>query len=108
MTDDIDNIPPQLLMNVFQIFCWAIADTVRELDHVERREDITARNFVAVVRRNLEKLESEATRLGIDWRYVADLADNVLHEAVEPQAFPQTGRANLRLVWPPPDQGDLC
>ena len=106
MTDDVDSIPSRLLLNVFQVFCWAIQDTVRELDHVEHREDITAENFLAAVERNLQQLESEAAGLGIPWRYVADLADTALRGAVEPLDHPRTGRANLRLVWPPPDQED--
>ena len=68
-----DLIPSQHMINVFEVFGWALADTVRELDHVQRREDITAENFITVLSSKVQHLDSDAKRLGVDVRFVSEL-----------------------------------
>ena len=68
-----DLIPSQHMINVFEVFGWALADTVRELDHVQRREDITAKNFITVLSSKVQHLDSDAKRLGVDVRFVSEL-----------------------------------
>ena len=99
----INQIPPQHLINVFEVFGWALADTVRELDHVEKREDITAQNFMAVLSSKVMRLDSEAKRLGVDWRFVSELVAALRDNLSSTQDRSPTVRANLRLVWSRPD-----
>ena len=100
------NIPPQHMINVFEVFGWALADTVCELDHVQRREDISAENFMAVLASKVERLDSEARKLGVDVRFVSGLVSS-LHDTVSSiQDCPPTVRANLRQVWPPLEDDD--
>ena len=98
-----DYIPSQHMINIFEVFSWALTDTVRELDHVQPREDITAENFMAVLARNVEKLQDDAKGLGVDVGLVSELVA-ALHDTVSstPDRLP-TARANLRLVWSRPE-----
>ena len=98
-----DLIPSQHMINVFEVFGWALADTVRELDHVQRREDITAENFITVLSSKVQHLDSDAKRLGVDVRFVSELVD-ALHDTVpSTQDHPPKEMASPRLVWSRPD-----
>ena len=98
-----DPIPSQHLVNIFEVFGWALADTVRELDHVQIREDITAENFITVLSSKVQHLDSDAKRLGVDVKFVSELVD-ALHDTVSstPDHSPKE-RAIPRLVWSRPD-----
>ena len=97
------NISHQHMINVFEVFGWALADTVRELDHVQHREDISAENFMAVLASKVERLDSNARRLGVDVKFVSELVA-ALHDTVSstPDRSPKE-RASPRLVWSRPD-----
>ena len=69
------------LLNVLDVFFWGLSDTIRELDHVERREDITAENFMAVLSSKVLRLDSDAKRLGVDVKFVYELVA-ALHDTV--------------------------
>ena len=98
-----DPLPSQHLINVFEVYGWALAATIRELDHVQRREDITAENFITVLSSKVPRLDSEARRLGVDVKFVSELVA-ALHDTVSstPDRSPKE-RASPRLVWSRPD-----
>ena len=100
------NISHQHMINVFEVFGWALADTVRELDHVQHREDISAENFMAVLASKVERLDSDARRLGVDVKFVFEIVA-ALHDTVSstPDRSPKE-MANLRQVWPPLEDDD--
>ena len=98
-----DPIPSQHLLNVFDVFVWGLSDTIRELDHVERREDITAENFMAVLSSKVLRLDSDAKRLGVDVKFVSELVDVLQDTVSSTQDRLPTARANLRLVWSRPE-----
>ena len=92
-------IPTQHLINIFEVFEWALMDTVQELDHIQDRNKITSDNFMIALARNVENRQNDAKTLGVDWKVVRELVD-VLRDTISstqdpsPKAFP-----NLRLVW---------
>ena len=98
-----DLIPSQHMINVFEVFGWALADTVRELDHVQRREDITAKNFITVLSSKVQHLDSDAKRLGVDVRFVSELVSALQDTVSSTPDRPPTARATPRLVWSRPD-----
>ena len=95
----VDEIPAQHLINVLEVFGWALVDTVRELDHVKRREDITAENFMAVMDRNVQGLHDDATKLGVDVKFVREIVSILRQSVSDPPSHPPKGRASLRLVY---------
>ena len=99
----VDRIPSQHMINVFEVFGWALADTVRELDHVQRREDITAENFMGTLASKVRHLDSDARSLGVDVKFVSEIVA-ALNDTVSsaPDRLP-TARANLRLVVSRPE-----
>ncbi len=97
-----DPMPSQHLINVFDVFSWALVDTVRELDHVQRREDITADNFMAALFSKVLRLDSDAKRLGVDVKFVSELVSALHNTVSSTQDRPPKARANLRLVWSRP------
>ena len=99
-----DNIPPQHLMNVFEVFGCALVDTVCELDHVQRREDITAENFMAVLARNVVNLEDDAKKLGVDVKFVSGLVSSLQDNVSSTQHNCQVERLKPRLVWSRPKE----
>ena len=97
------DIPAQHAINVLDVLGWALVDTVRELDHVQRREDITAENFMGTLGSKVLLLDSDAKRLGVDVKFVAELVALLHREVAAPQNPVRTGRANLKLVWDRPE-----
>ena len=98
-----DLIPSQHMINVFEVFGWALADTVRELDHVQRRKDITAENFITVLSSKVQHLDSDAKRLGVDVRFVSELVSALQDTVSSTPDRPPMARATPRLVWSRPD-----
>ena len=99
----VDAIPPSHLINVLEVVGLALVDTVRELDHVQRREDITAKNFMAVLSSKVLRLDSEAKRLGVDVKFVSVFVAALQDEVSSPLGHPPKVKANLRLVSSRPD-----
>ena len=91
------------LLNVLDVLFWGLSDTIRELDHVERREDITAENFMAVLSSKVLRLDSDAKRLGVDVKFVYELVAALQDTVSSTQDRLPTARANLRLVWSRPE-----
>lgn len=102
----IDNIPPQHLMNVFQVFLWNLAKTLYDMERVERIEDITAEKFLDRLAGHLERSQTDASTLGVDVTFPATFVDLVRRVLDEVPDHQEPGEANLRLVWPPPDPED--
>ena len=94
------------LDNVLRIFLSGLADTIKELDHVEKREDITARNFVGRLRIILNEFEPEAQRYGVPIETVLSFLDDLETAVLATQDHPPTGRAILQLVSSRPELED--
>ena len=93
-------ISTQYLINIFEVFEWALMDTVQELDQIQDRNEITSDNFMIALARNVENRQNDAKTLDVDLKVVREIVA-VLHDTISstqdppPKVFP-----NLRLVSP--------
>ena len=92
-------ISTQHLINIFEVFEWALMDTVQELDHIQDRNEITSDNFMIALARNVENRHNDAKTLGVDWKVVLEIV-SALHDTISSTQDPSPKVfSNLRLVW---------
>ena len=100
MEDDhgISKVPPELLALVFSLFLRNLSHVIYELDYVEKREDITAENFLLCLEDSIQHSQDQIKQHGLDHAMIQRLVAPVRKYLFEIDIH--------RLKWPLQDDLD--
>ena len=76
-------VPPELMQVVFSLFLACLANTIYTIDYVEKRDEITAENFLAHLSRTIEDSQDEMKSYGINHEYLQGFVDLVRKSLLE-------------------------